>query len=863
MALVAVALVIVAATALVACNDGGQETSTKLKLTFDLNYDGAPEAKTQEIERAEFKDVETPARTGYDFVEWTRDRDGREKINESTALRSGSTVYAQWQKKVYDVRFFVGDVQIGETQKVKFEESASAPPLSEFWNTVKNNHPGKAFDGWNNSFDSVTANLDVSAVLAESTANALFIDGTVTVAEYAGIEGKNVPLPPVVRKDGFDFAGWFTSEQTQYVEGTSKFSAQLTYYAKWEIAELSNVLVTDGNGAEVDEFSAVYGETFSLTAALATEHDGIAYAYEWKLAEQTAGNKTLSPSALDAGTYEYTIVVTASCDGCENKTAQRQFTVVITPAPASISTAQDSLQRTWTGSPFSNFVDAIDAAISTEGFSGDSTLKYTLNGEPFSNATELTDGGVYTIVIELANNKNFSLHAEYPVKIAAARIGSDDLTVEDALARGGDIVLFGNAFVTGNNTLKAGSTLVLPYDGGADPEKLTADGVNVLYYIDSSDEATYLKRKLTVSGDLQILGTLKIGGTMGSNTSRAFQGATLGNYAQLTVDDNCLITVGDGGVLDVYGYVKGDGALEILSGGKALAPFVIRDYRGGNNTVGVYLNNSICPFNQYEFPNIQVEQTVYSGAVFAGHANLFTGSTASGQEDPKYNKADSDIIGGENSLLHLKNGYIKIKNSQTFHAEYPLTEANLHLRYAPVTKIDVYGDMDLGAIMMTLNVPALGDYDIKTSNVTLPVPFNIDLTIKSGTTTVPHKYKLLPGSKVTIDENATVQFANKASLIIYDGDWKDSSARHDRLYPALDTAASLIVKGTLIFKSGSAMGGNIIRQGGHVTFENGVTMSVQAKEGWTSSFLYETTITYDRTYTATVDSATAEAGKTY
>ena len=113
------------------------------------------------------------------------------------------------------------------------------------------------------------------------------------------------------------------------------------------------------------------------------------------------------------------------------------------------------------------------------------------------------------------------------------------------------------------------------------------------------------------------------------------------------------VTVADGGVLDVRGYVRGEGSVTAESGSTVYQPFIVYDYRGGTNTVSVYQVGKVIPFNTYDlFYNLQTNVTFEYGATATSYLDLYTAT-------PKqHNTSKADLIGVENAFILMSEGSV-------------------------------------------------------------------------------------------------------------------------------------------------------------------------------------------------------------
>lgn len=92
-----------------------------------------------------------PEKTGYSFVKW----DGTYQN-----VKSDATVTAVYKKNIYNVTFKeTNGTKIGETQKIPYDEAATAPSEDNL-----NIPEGYTFTGWSETFDHISSNIDIYPV---------------------------------------------------------------------------------------------------------------------------------------------------------------------------------------------------------------------------------------------------------------------------------------------------------------------------------------------------------------------------------------------------------------------------------------------------------------------------------------------------------------------------------------------------------------------------------------------------------------------------------------------------------------------------------------------------------------------------
>ena len=136
-----------------------------------------------------------PTREGYTFIGWDKD---------FSHVTDHMTVTAQYQINRYRVRFFDYDNTLLKTDSVEYQAAATAPanPYRE----------GYTFIGWDQEFDSITADLDVYAQYeagADKEFEVIFSDQDDNELSAQSVTLR-VPLAPEI--EGFTFLYWKTTD---------------------------------------------------------------------------------------------------------------------------------------------------------------------------------------------------------------------------------------------------------------------------------------------------------------------------------------------------------------------------------------------------------------------------------------------------------------------------------------------------------------------------------------------------------------------------------------------------------------------------------------------------------------------------
>lgn len=317
-------------------------------------------------------------------------------------------------------------------------------------------------------------------------------------------------------------------------------------------------------------------------------------------------------------------------------------------------------------------------------------------------------------------------------------------SIDDAIknSKTGDTLVLMKDLTVKDLVIPEGITLLIPADNENNILQIPGKSDASRNPVDDKPFVTLTVDNLTVNGALHIASVIGYPGSGG-----ACQGHTSGSHGLLVVNNKMTVN----GLVDSSGYIKGNGKADIY--GTLNIPFIVRDFRGGTNTVGVYMNGSISPFNVYELINVQIETTYYSSATLNAYGNLY----ASGQ----YNIAKSAIIG--------KNGVIVLNDNSKATINYDAKEGHGSIR------------INGGAVDGSFSLTVMG-INVSIDNVFFPLPYKFDIILENGTYDLNSSYKLLTGCKFIIEDDAICNLNNE--FIVY-SNFKDT-AFAGSCYPELD-----------------------------------------------------------------------------
>lgn len=389
--------------------------------------------------------------------------------------------------------------------------------------------------------------------------------------------------------------------------------------------------------------------------------------------------------------------------------------------------------------------------------------------------------------------------------------------------------------------IKSGVTLTIPYANDASGNPLDTSVSYVLttkteYKTVSFGNTNYLANQIYVAKDLEITNAGRIniagqvsGGAADSYLEKDANGNYLDNVCSMTTGLHGQINLNDRakiistGTIDCYGFInettKNNQSEVIMERGTSTVVFSIVENRGGaacfglinpeDETVknklesaavagvtsppGVYDYDSlqVSPFNRFYIASITAKTTVKYEAILSGHVDLYANN-----DD---NLTTIKLVSQSNSLIILQKStaYVVCKYDYSTH----------------VMDLDVYGDMKLSPMHLSLTVTKSASFITSTVQVTLgttsvffPISDYLDVNLYpvAGSSTVDfseQKIKLLPGSKLTVHEKVTL---NAKSIAVYENN-NLFSGGYDKHYET-NVPAELFVNGSLFVES---LGGTI------------------------------------------------------
>ena len=352
-----------------------------------------------------------------------------------------------------------------------------------------------------------------------------------------------------------------------------------------------------------------------------------------------------------------------------------------------------------------------------------------------------TEDDYYAFAFENAGDGEYFA----PFKLKSVKLGDTLYTIEDALAKavsGNTVIVTANtAFASadtlsllngvysagGHYTVKAGVTLLVPYDTGYSENTKDCD-VNY-EAVGATPFAT-----LTISSGV----SLSVNGKLIVNAKivqRSGVTSTVkGNlYGAMNVCKGASITLAGGSVYESIGFSYGEGTIYTQKEAEVYELFNMVGYKGGTISSGI--EGTVFPLNQYGMTSISCKLEIVYGANY--YAKAFTAALSNSV------KVDADVL----FVSDDSSAFLQV-----------MSEKGKIYKWIDESIGAIYFETD-GDVQFNNMSVKLGRYALDTAGREIPIPGNFKFIVNSGTVTIPAdiRIKLLPGMCLTIKEGAGVE----------------------------------------------------------------------------------------------------------
>ena len=217
-------------------------SSTKVNLTYDVNATDAwinsEGQKTETYQVPQNSDLQAKInsqrndahRLGYEFIEWTLDREGKVPVTNQTLTDPDTTVYAQWKIASYNFYYdfnggkaVAGGIKEHSAQTVQYNTNITNEVLSKVAVREQPTKAGYIFQGWSlTKGDTTVVPADTLMPGEDLTVYAIWaLDTTKYLVHFDSNGGSSVNDHSYITTDkvysafstparaGYDFEGWY------------------------------------------------------------------------------------------------------------------------------------------------------------------------------------------------------------------------------------------------------------------------------------------------------------------------------------------------------------------------------------------------------------------------------------------------------------------------------------------------------------------------------------------------------------------------------------------------------------------------------------------------------------------------------
>lgn len=337
----------------------------------------------------------------------------------------------------------------------------------------------------------------------------------------------------------------------------------------------------------------------------------------------------------------------------------------------------------------------------------------------------------------------------------------------------------------GNYTIPQGVTLLIPFDekntyNADEPyawhghHDINSDGSykGKTTFTTSNHDHNYdraeLYRKLTLAENvhLEINGTLNVAAdhwviyATGKDGNDNYTGLPniSGNfridqkYGMIDMNTNSSIVINNGGKLQCWGRIRGEGTITAKSGSEVRESFVFTDHRD-EDKLGEYARDTKCfPMHQNYIQDIQVSITYESGSKCMLVSGVF-GTSKTETQTGKMN-----FVGNAGDKTNPS--FIELKDGSSFTKKYDVKTDHLILELRDGASFNNF----------KLSVSKLKGVAASTETHIFTVNNNWKINIISGETHIAHDLAFAAGAELNINTGASVVVDDDASIYIYDKD---------------------------------------------------------------------------------------------
>ncbi len=309
----------------------------------------------------------------------------------------------------------------------------------------------------------------------------------------------------------------------------------------------------------------------------------------------------------------------------------------------------------------------------------------------------------------------------------------------------------------GNYVLPSHAILLVPYNAS----QSSMLGIQVKRNSTWTAPSPYMTLSFAEGVNFTIKGNMEIGGEMCSKEDHP--GSVCGPYGHLHLDENVRVNVEAGAALYAWGYVTGDGIIDIKKDARVYEAFQIGDWKGGSCSNNM-LNNKerVFPVTHYYYQNIECELIYHAGVRAYGSL---------GVDFPSFGvTAEINSV----QLVGIRGITNETNDNAMFLMDPAANGENVWItkKYNP-EEDRIYWTLNSNTTLSSLNVEikvSMLDRSMNSADYVLPLPSNMTITLNSGVLDMLYDVYLMPGLSLNIAKEAKLFIPTGQSMYVVDND---------------------------------------------------------------------------------------------
>ena len=310
-----------------------------------------------------------------------------------------------------------------------------------------------------------------------------------------------------------------------------------------------------------------------------------------------------------------------------------------------------------------------------------------------------------------------------------------------------------NMIAPGDYILPSGATLLIPYKTGSGAGATTAIG-NTASTADGVTPTLFRKLTLGAGVNLSCFGTIETSAQLKKNGQYgANLGMPAGPYGQIHLQEGSHISLEANSRLNCWGYITGQGTIEVKKNAVILEGFQMGDWCGGSNFTTLENNSQkVFPVTHYFYQSIECPVTYRPGSRALGATYAVVSSMTIGQSAiPMVGTSGSMFIMDDNDVSE-ETWVMKDYNETTDQCVWTINS---------------------GASLGNLNIEMKGTVSrtMNSGKYVLPITTNMSIVLNYGAMNVGQDIQFLPGSKLIINKEGTAVLDGVKATVFDVDEW--------------------------------------------------------------------------------------------